>query len=381
MKRKSDEKEIKKLLSSKIESTDLEDLWSSLENKATQEQIRALKKQISSKAEEKSLISVKKTISSHAEQSEIESTRNEFSDHLMKIKTQVSRIKKCLELNTQGVQKAQLEAREALETSSDKVKRTDFEKLKTKFLKMQKYDSKTVKNMISNAINKSADVLTENFKLGESRLRTEIKNSNTESKKDIISLETSLKSKNQKIHSEMADLKAKMRQISEENERNMGVTKELNGSLMDLFKEEIERMQGAARDHMEETRVISQKVELLENLKDQIEKLDKNWAKKNKIGKKKIEGKLDLVVEKVKKVEEQIEERINSFGDDLRKQIEINLKEKLDKKDLGFYMVKKVDNELFNSQNRNITDSLIVLRKKIGDLSQKSNDSKIFYYN
>ena len=148
MKRKGDEKEIKKILSAKIESSDLEDLWNSLEKKAETDQIRSLRKEISLKADFKELQKIRKSIDTKTENSEFVSFKSQQIEIKSRSNSSLSRIRKHMESMIGDIQSAQLEAREALQSSANRIKRPEFEKMRAKILTLQKYDSQSLKNLL-----------------------------------------------------------------------------------------------------------------------------------------------------------------------------------------------------------------------------------------
>jgi hypothetical protein len=180
----------------------------------------------------------------------------------------------------------------------------------------------------------------------------------------------------QKFSEEIAPLKEEQEKLVqnsnllfEKQTSNENLTKELNASLLDLLKEEIEQVKETLLGHSNEMHKISQNVseeqEVLQNLQILETKFKKFPSKK------KIDAKFDLIVESLKKEIQEVNSVMQENLMEIKTQLGNKIKVKMDKKDLSHFLIKKLDTETFNSQISIVSDSVLGMKKKIGILQNE----------
>jgi hypothetical protein len=155
-------------------------------------------------------------------------------------------------------------------------------------------------------------------------------------------------------------------ETSQKQSSNEILTKELNASLLDLLKEEIEQVKTSLLEHAREMDTTRAQVTDMQGLSSEVKILENKLKKL--ANKKKIDLKLDAMVEaskeEVKKLKQNFEEEIGKVHEKMRDKLSV----KMDKKDLSHFLIKKVDTLTFNSQISVMSESLLGLKKKIGVL-------------
>lgn len=159
------------------------------------------------------------------------------------------------------------------------------------------------------------------------------------------------------------------REMRNKQMANENLTKDLNASLLDLLKDEIEKVkqvlveQSTELAKLEEAK--SDKNELGQNVQILENKLKKLPTKK------KVEAKIDLLIESLTKEINQNAVDVREALNEMRNHFNGKIKAKLDSKDLSHFMMTKLDTDTFNSQISVLSESLVGVKNKIGILHQE----------
>ena len=168
----------------------------------------------------------------------------------------------------------------------------------------------------------------------------------------------------QNLKSVQMRLETEAGELAQKQSSNEILTKELNASLLDLLKEEMEQVKGTLLEHAREMDLTNQQVMEIEKIKQESQILE-NKLKKFSV-KKKVDAKFDVMLESLKKEMEGLRQQVQG---QLAKTLELcaeQVKRKMDKKDLGHFLVKKVDTASFNAQISVFSESLLGFKKKVG---------------
>jgi hypothetical protein len=168
------------------------------------------------------------------------------------------------------------------------------------------------------------------------------------------------------VKEEQIQINEKSNLLFEKQTSNENLTKELNASLLDLLKEEIDQIKDTLLSYSSEIEKLS------ENKSDDEVILQNLQALENKLKKfplkKKIDSKFDMMIESLKKDIEEVNSNFHKNLTQLKNQLINKVKVKMDKKDLNHFLIKKVDTDNFNTQISIISDSMLGMKKKVGIL-------------
>lgn len=158
-------------------------------------------------------------------------------------------------------------------------------------------------------------------------------------------------------------------QMRDKQTLSENLTKDLNASLLDLLKDEIEKVKEVLVDQSTELAKLEEVKCDRNELREEARQLEGKMKKLPT--KKKVEAKIDLLIESLTKDINQNRVEVREMIEEQRSHFNGKLNGKLDRKDLGHFMLSKLDTDTFNSQISIFSESLVGVKNKIGILHEE----------
>lgn len=136
--------------------------------------------------------------------------------------------------------------------------------------------------------------------------------------------------------------------------------------MLDLLKEEMNQTKLNHQSNSDQINCLKENINTINEQINNLEDLEKKIKKK--ISKKEMQEILNLTKDDLVKNYSMLSSQFAN----IKKEIKLMNKSKLNKEDLSYFLIKKVDNESFTSQIDLLTESLIALKKKMTILQSQS---------